>query len=369
MAAPSPAEIQYQSQHITDDTSHRIISAFGVCLGFAIISVLLRFVARHITRAPLGGDDWTIVVGLILAIGYIIGQAVCISYGLGKHSILVTDPVSLTKAVNASVILYITSLAATKISILLLYRRIFPNRGFHFVLWGVGIFVSAFTVANVLFVSFACRPVSGGWNPLIKAKCIDSNAAILAVAILTTLTDFVILGLPLPLVWRLQLPTIRKYQLTVVFLLGTFASAVSIYRSTVISDVSKNDLSYDSTARSIWSGVEICMAIICANLATLRPILKYLFAGKALSTARSGGSKGTTSGSGKSYRQRWTWRNVAPPSDDSHSEGGFRRLEQHPGAQSTDDVERQKFEGYLMSPVGSPRMPDRSHFEGSQWRM
>ncbi|KAL8708700.1 MAG: hypothetical protein Q9220_006425 [cf. Caloplaca sp. 1 TL-2023] len=354
MAAPSPAEIQYQSQHIADDTSDQIISALGVCIGFAIISVLLRFVARHITRAPLGGDDWTIVLGLMCAIG---------------HAILVTNPVSFAKAIMASVIFYSTSLAATKLSILLLYRRIFPIRKFHIILWGVGIFVSAFTIANVLFVAFQCSPIYGAWNPRVKAKCINTNAGILAVAVLTTVTDVVILCLPLPLVWGLQLPTIRKFQLTLIFLVGTFATAISIYRSTVISNVSNTDLSYDSTDRSIWSGVEICVAIICANLATLRPLLKYIFTGKALSTARSGGSKGTASGSGKSLRQRWTWRNVAPQSTDSHSEGGFHRLEQHPGAQSSDDVERQKFESYLMSPVGAPRIPERTHFEGSQRRM
>ena len=67
MASPSPAEIQYQLQHIHDDTSSQIIAAFGVCLGFAIIAVLLRFVARHLTKASLGGDDWTILVGLVSA--------------------------------------------------------------------------------------------------------------------------------------------------------------------------------------------------------------------------------------------------------------------------------------------------------------
>lgn len=65
MAAPSPAEIQYQFQHSHDDTSNQIISALAVCLGFALIAVLLRFVARHITRASLCGDDWTIIAGLV----------------------------------------------------------------------------------------------------------------------------------------------------------------------------------------------------------------------------------------------------------------------------------------------------------------
>ncbi|KAL8681228.1 MAG: hypothetical protein Q9224_006869, partial [Gallowayella concinna] len=108
------------------------------------------------------------------------------------------------QAVIASITFYIVSLAATKISILLLYGRVFPKREFHAVLWGVGIFVAAFTIANVLFVIFSCRPIRAAWNPLVKGKCINTAAAILAVACLTTATDFIILGLPLPLVKRSQ---------------------------------------------------------------------------------------------------------------------------------------------------------------------
>lgn len=64
-ASLTPAQIQYQLQHFEDDRSTSIIAALGVCLGLAIVTVLLRFVARHLTRAPLGGDDWTIVFGLV----------------------------------------------------------------------------------------------------------------------------------------------------------------------------------------------------------------------------------------------------------------------------------------------------------------
>ena len=65
MAGPTPAQIEYQLQHIQDDRSDEIIAAFGVCLGIATITVLLRFVTRHLTRAPLKGDDWAVVFGLV----------------------------------------------------------------------------------------------------------------------------------------------------------------------------------------------------------------------------------------------------------------------------------------------------------------
>ncbi|KAL8768853.1 MAG: hypothetical protein Q9209_005034 [Squamulea sp. 1 TL-2023] len=332
MAGPTPADIQYQLQHIQEDRSNEIIVAFGICLGLAIITVLLRFVARHLTKASLGGDDWTIIFGLV-----------GINYGLGRHAVVVQNPVSFAKvigrqssheasliyihqAITASIVFYIVSLAATKVSILLLYRRIFPIRAFHAIIWAVGLFVVAFTIANVLSIVFSCRPINGAWTPFIKAKCINTEAAILAVA----------------------------------------ASVISIYRATVVAKVDQADISYQSTSRSIWSGVEICIAIVCANLATLRPLLNYVFTGKALSTAKSGPTSGTTaSGTSTKSRLRWTWRHVAVPPHQAtkvSNDGTFHRLEQHPGEQSTDDVEMQKFEDCMMSPISSLRIPETGRF-------
>lgn len=96
----------------------------------------------------------------------------------------------------------------------------FPLQRFHALLWGVGGFVVAFTTANILIILFGCNPIQAGFNPFIKAKCINYDATILTFACLTTTTDFVILLLPLPLVWKLHLPWTRKFQLTFVFLLG-----------------------------------------------------------------------------------------------------------------------------------------------------
>ncbi|KAL8719101.1 MAG: hypothetical protein Q9181_008107 [Wetmoreana brouardii] len=148
------------------------------------------------------------------------------------------------------------------------------------------------------------------------------------------------------------------------------ATGVSIYRATQIAHVDESDFSYDSTNRSIWSGVEICSAIICANLATIRPILKYLRTGKAALThptftATSGASRGAMSGTSRSKRQRWTWRHIGASTGQPGSESSFHRLEQHPEGQSTYDMEKQELPRYTISPVKSPEKPDAAHFDDS----
>ena len=220
MAQLPPAEIAYQMAHIKDNRQPEMIAAYAVCGAFAIIAVFLRFLARIINKTSVEADDYTVLLGLLCAIGSLAVQSVSIAHGLGKHQILSTGIIVSARYVLASIILYIASMAATKISILLLYRRIFPNKKWHYAFWAVGLFIFAYSVAFGFVVLFPCRPVSGAWNPFIKAKCYDTNVLILVPAILTVITDLIVLVLPIPLVWKLRLPMWRKVQTTSIFFLG-----------------------------------------------------------------------------------------------------------------------------------------------------
>ncbi len=118
--------------------------------------------------------------------------------------------------------LYTPGIAAVKFSVLLLYRRLFPGKTFHKILWSVGGFVFCYTVIQELTVILACIPVAGAWDPAIyvKAKCIRLNLEWVIMASLNVVTDVVTLFLPLPLLWRLQIDKERKFQLIGIFLLG-----------------------------------------------------------------------------------------------------------------------------------------------------
>jgi len=122
------------------------------------------------------------------------------------------------------------SITATKVSILFLYHRIFPSRAFAKYLQGVGAFVAAFTIAGVLTNIFACVPMKALWEPGIDAKCINLHASLTALSTIDILTDVLILCLPLNMVWRLQMSTKNKWQVTGMFLVG------SLYVETFLSE-------------------------------------------------------------------------------------------------------------------------------------
>lgn len=109
----------------------------------------------------------------------------------------------------------------TKISILMLYNRIFPLPWFRKTILGLGIFIVAYSVPQMFGTIFQCVPIHYQWTPGVVPKCIDYVAMIIACGVINIFTDFAILALPLPVLWRLQVSQHRKMALSFMFLIGS----------------------------------------------------------------------------------------------------------------------------------------------------
>ena len=62
---PTPAEIEEQMLHVSDNMVPSIIAVNVVCLTIACIAIALRFQARRVARIRYEADDWLILVGLV----------------------------------------------------------------------------------------------------------------------------------------------------------------------------------------------------------------------------------------------------------------------------------------------------------------
>ncbi len=60
-----PAEIKNELAHIKDDRSHDMVVSCAICTTAAIAAVILRFIARRLSKAKIMADDWMIVVALV----------------------------------------------------------------------------------------------------------------------------------------------------------------------------------------------------------------------------------------------------------------------------------------------------------------
>ena len=65
MATPTPAELMYMEKHITDDRRPDVIVANAMCLGIALIAVVLRIWSRRLAKVQFGLDDYSVVLALV----------------------------------------------------------------------------------------------------------------------------------------------------------------------------------------------------------------------------------------------------------------------------------------------------------------
>lgn len=139
----------------------------------AVISVVARFVFRnpYLRGAGYGWDDWAILASFILLTPLNTVIHSMTSAGLGRD-IWTLEPKNITTLLHEfwiEAILYTILMSLVKVSILLLYLRIWTSghswsatfRRTCFILIGINL---AFGIALGATVIFECKPISYAWT-------------------------------------------------------------------------------------------------------------------------------------------------------------------------------------------------------------
>jgi hypothetical protein len=80
-----------------DDLREPLIVGHSVCFAVAVVSVLLRFWVRRLTKNSLGMDDWMILAGMLSTGVYTALNIVMITHGMGRHIWWLDDAMAFTK--------------------------------------------------------------------------------------------------------------------------------------------------------------------------------------------------------------------------------------------------------------------------------
>lgn len=118
--------------------------------------------------------------------------------------------------------MYSPAIICVKFAILLLYLRIFSHgtsRHFRLYVYGIMAFVFAYSFAGFWIQIFACIPQDKIWDVKIqRGHCVNRNGLSIASSVLNIFTDLLMIIIPVPMVWRLQMPVGQK--LSVIFMFG-----------------------------------------------------------------------------------------------------------------------------------------------------
>ncbi|KAI8308507.1 hypothetical protein K4K61_002525 [Colletotrichum sp. SAR11_59] len=198
--------------------------------------------------------------------------------GFGTHYWNV-DPVSgekLIKIFYAVQQIYIFIQVFAKISILLFFSRIFPAKWFQLTVRYFIMFLLLHGLIFLLTIVFQCTPISSIWDRSnSNRKCLDVTAIGYAGAVFSIVEDLVILVLPIPELYKLQLNIRKKIALGFMFSLGSFACITTMVRLKYLVMFSSTfDTTWDNVDIVVWSIIEEFCAILCASLPALRPLLQ-----------------------------------------------------------------------------------------------
>lgn len=107
-----------------------------------------------------------------------------------------------------------------KLSVLLLYTKVFPTRGTILAARATAAVVACWSVGSILATALICRPVAYSWGGVAEGRCGDQVALYKGIGVVNLVTDVACLALPMKHLWTIQLPRSRKNALVLTFALG-----------------------------------------------------------------------------------------------------------------------------------------------------
>ncbi|KAB5542890.1 hypothetical protein GE09DRAFT_230156 [Coniochaeta sp. 2T2.1] len=260
-------------------------SVLGVALTFAIlpvVAVTLRVIARRIASRALDASDYCTIIACIFAvalegvsitgvldcgIGYDHTVNIVVQYGMGPVT-------QLLKLLIPLQFLWALSLGFSKTSILLLYSNVFAVP---IVIWTARsaiVFISLGVLATIITGCLICQPFAMNWDQTIPGgHCGDQVLSFTVTGALNLVTDSMVLLLPLPYLYKLQMRLYKKLVLMGVFSVGLLTCVVSAIRIHTLSSMDFTDITYSIPPANIFSGLEPSVAVILSCIPLLRPLL------------------------------------------------------------------------------------------------
>ena len=251
----------------------------GNLLPFGLATIVLagRLYARATILHRVGVDDYLLTLGWLTALVNCILAVLSTKYGLATHQQEV--PLAFfpmyRKLAFATYIVYQLSLGFTKLAIGVLYLHAFSiskfaRREVHALIG----FVSVYTLVLTLQLIFSCVPKRKIWYPEIAGHCYSLAPGFWAHFVCNLASDIWLIAFAAPRVWRIKLPTRQKTVVLATITLGWVVVIAAIVRVVRISMViNAVDRTWASRDPSILTSVELNIAVICAAVPALKPLL------------------------------------------------------------------------------------------------
>ncbi|KAF6836464.1 hypothetical protein CMUS01_05407 [Colletotrichum musicola] len=260
------------------------VISWYICTAAAAVFLVLRLWIRIRRFKSLAIDDGLIILSTCCLIGDLVIQQHMWNLGMAEIPTATREEfIQIMQMIVPGSILYVTSLWAIKIALVLFYKRIAAPGSKLQLVYNVALGLLVASWATIFFhIIFQCYPHDKRWSQDPDYQCDPKDAEInyWLTILLNIGSDVATISLPIAMVLKLQMKMKQKLGVAAIFALGFFVIIASIIRAYYSK---RNETMLTCTV----SMIETAVAIIAACL----PALRTLFLGHT-STAGTGSNYG-----------------------------------------------------------------------------
>ncbi|KAF2768753.1 hypothetical protein EJ03DRAFT_114539 [Teratosphaeria nubilosa] len=286
---------------LPDSASRQDYIIVGVFLALSTLATLLRGYAIVVLKRKGEWDDVLMLLGYLADVG--------LAATLVSSNVQFRKPLSLHWVHENLWLAWIyqffsiTALFLVKLSICLLLLRIKLDLWKSF-RWTAGVvmgLIVAHWACSIVVWGVQCIPILKFWSPEQAGQCVSLNQWALSVNSITLATDIMVLALPIPLVWLLNVPVRRRLQVIALLSAGSVSIIAGCLRLYYLTryDETKGPLVVNIHRADLWAFIEVNLAILCGSAYAFQAFALHV---QEFSSRRSGSSGQTSEKSKKNKK-------------------------------------------------------------------
>ncbi|KAG5929928.1 hypothetical protein E4U60_007241 [Claviceps pazoutovae] len=272
------------SYDLNESNASSLIITCIVMLVTSWIAVGLRAFTRVVLMKGYQADDILMLIAQAIFTVTCSIQLEGVQSGVGRHNAAFTNEDDLVAAIMwqaLGVAIYILNMMFIKLSIGVFLLRIAAQKPYIWAIRIVLVIITLWSIGLFIWNLLQCTPIEKQWDfRITDGQCADAGEVLTAaycLSAMTIVTDWFFALIPIPMLWGIKMSTQAKT--TVIFILGIgiFASIATLIRFRFLTSIERtDDILFSATNASIWSLIEVGVAIIASSLATVRPLLRAL---------------------------------------------------------------------------------------------
>ncbi|KAK7729249.1 hypothetical protein SLS53_009314 [Cytospora paraplurivora] len=272
-----------------ESLAHLADITIGLCLSFVTTFFIARCYVRIFLKRVWIFEDSLVTLAWAGAVAYCGIMRATMSHHGGQHGwdMTAAEAHEASYWFNVAAIEYGVMIGLTKCSVLVFYRRVFsPIRWSWFDITIVALiilmvgFYGSITIAKIL----ECQPRDKIWNNSLPGKCIQIALILNISGGFNTVTDYIILLLPVHAVWRLQMNKTKRILVVLAFTFGLcgpmFATAGFVVR---LQNSTNKDTTWKQPDILLWGAAELATGNLCVCF----PEVAFLFRKKNRKSAKA----------------------------------------------------------------------------------